>query len=261
MTRKCTGVRDPYLNALGLQAQGNDEYETKTSERTYHYDSRGRCIQTYTAYPDGITCRTSVKYDYAGNPLTTVEQYTYGSSTLNVTTCCTFDSRGRKLTEQNTVNGTALGNATFTYDEQGRVTQTSLNGNIGITASYNLQGWMTALQATSMNGNLINTLFSEELHYYDTSDSLATPLYAGKIAQLDWNRKLSLDGLTGSSTATTRWEGSPRPSTASPGLTAVQEEATHRCLRSTSTATSCHRVRQKDFSLNNRTSLSMATEL
>ncbi|MBR5860792.1 MAG: hypothetical protein IKY71_05520, partial [Bacteroidaceae bacterium] len=61
-----------------MQTQRNDEYETKTSERTYWYDSRGRCIQTYTAYPDGITCRTSVKYDYAGNPLTTVEQYTYG---------------------------------------------------------------------------------------------------------------------------------------------------------------------------------------
>ena len=135
-----------------------------------------------------------MKYDYAGNPLTTVEQYTYGSSTLNVTTCCTFDSRGRKLTEQNTVNGTSLGNATFTYDERGRVTQTSLNGNIDITASYNLQGWMTALQATSMNGNLINTLFSEKLHYYNTTDSLATPLYAGKIAQIDWKRKMQIDG-------------------------------------------------------------------
>ena len=144
MTRKCTGVRDPYLNALGLQTQGNDEYETKTSERTYHYDSRGR-----------------------------------------------------KLTEQTTVDGTSLGNATFTYDEQGRVTNTSLNGNIDITASYNLQGWMTGLQAARMSGNGIveKELFSEFLRYYDTTDNLATPLYSGKIAQIDWNRKLSLDGL------------------------------------------------------------------
>ena len=169
---------------------------TEKRQRTYWYDSRGRCVQTYTAYPAGINCRTSVKYDYAGNPLTTVEQYTYGSSTLTITTGCTFDRRGRKLTEQTTVNGTALSSAVFTYDEQGRVTKTSLNGNIDITASYNLQGWMTALQAAKVNANgVINTvLFDEILRYYDTTDSLATPLYAGKIAQIDWQRSTQPSG-------------------------------------------------------------------
>ena len=94
------------------------------------------------------------------------------------------------------VNGTALGNATFTYDEQGRVTNTSLNGNIDITASYNLQGWMTGLQAARMSGNGIveKQLFSEFLRYYDTTDNLATPLYSGKIAQLDWSRDMLLSG-------------------------------------------------------------------
>ena len=171
-------------------------WASEVRERTYWYDCRGRCVQTYTAYPTGINCRTSVKYDYAGNPLTTVEQYTYGSSTLTITTGCTFDRRGRKLTEQTTVNGTALSSAVFTYDEQGRVTRTLLNGNIDITASYNLQGWMTALQAAKVNGNgVINTvLFDEILRYYDTTDSLATPLYAGKIAQIDWKRKMQIDG-------------------------------------------------------------------
>ena len=169
---------------------------TEKRQRTYWYDSRGRCVQTYTAYPAGINCRTSVKYDYAGNPLTTVEQYTYGSSTLTITTGCTFDRRGRKLTEQTTVNGTALSSSVFTYDEQGRVTRTLLNGNIDITASYNLQGWMTALQAAKVNANGVveTVLFDEILRYYDTTDSLATPLYAGKIAQIDWKRKLSFDG-------------------------------------------------------------------
>ena len=171
-------------------------WASEVRERTYWYDSRGRCVQTYTAYPVGINCRTSVKYDYAGNPLTTVEQYTYGSSTLTITTGCTFDRRGRKLTEQTTVDGTALSSAVFTYDEQGRVTRTLLNGNIDITTSYNLQGWMTALQAAKVNGNgVINTvLFDEILRYYDTTDSLATPLYAGKIAQIDWKRKMQIDG-------------------------------------------------------------------
>ncbi len=194
------------LSDLAASAKGMLTYDrtfelygnwaSEVRERTYWYDSRGRCVQTYTAYPVGINCRTSVKYDYAGNPLTTVEQYTYGSNTLTITTGCTFDRRGRKLTEQTTVNGTALSSAVFTYDEQGRVTKTSLNGNIDITASYNLQGWMTALQAAKVNGNgVIDTvLFDEILRYYNTTDSLATPLYAGKIAQIDWKRKMQIDG-------------------------------------------------------------------
>ena len=76
------------------------------------------------------------------------------------------------------------------------MTRTLLNGNIDITASYNLQGLMTALQAAKVNGNgVINTvLFDEILRYYDTTDSLATPLYAGKIAQIDWKRKMQIDG-------------------------------------------------------------------
>ena len=194
------------LSDLAASAKGMLTYDrtfelygnwaSEVRERTYWYDSRGRCVQTYTAYPVGINCRTSVKYDYAGNPLTTVEQYTYGSSTLTITTGCTFDRRGRKLTEQTTVDGTALSSAVFTYDEQGRVTRTLLNGNIDITASYNLQGWMTALQAAKVNANGVveKTLFGEKLHYYDTTDSLATPLYAGKIAQIDWKRKIQIDG-------------------------------------------------------------------
>ena len=76
------------------------------------------------------------------------------------------------------------------------MTRTLLNGNIDITASYNLQGWMTALHAAKVNANgVIDTvLFDEILRYYDTTDSLATPLYAGKIAQIDWKRKISFDG-------------------------------------------------------------------
>ena len=56
---------------------------------------------------------------------------------------------------------------------------------------------MTGLQAARMSGNGIveKQLFSEFLRYYDTTDNLATPLYSGKIAQIDWKRKLSFDGL------------------------------------------------------------------
>ena len=55
---------------------------------------------------------------------------------------------------------------------------------------------MTGLQAARMSGNGIveKQLFSEFLRYYDTTDNLATPLYSGKIAQLDWSRDMLLSG-------------------------------------------------------------------
>ncbi|MBO7290274.1 MAG: hypothetical protein J6U62_02310, partial [Bacteroidaceae bacterium] len=173
------------------------EWASEARERTYWYDSRGRCVQTYTAYPMGFVCRTSVKYDYAGNPLTTVEDYSGQGTGPRIVTACTFDSRGRKLTEQTTVNGNTVAHAAFAYDELGRVTETSLNGNIDITADYNLQGWLTGLEASKKSDGFIigDYIFGETLRYHNTNDSLATPLYAGKIAQLDWKRKLSLNGI------------------------------------------------------------------
>ncbi len=73
-------------------------------KRAYYYDKRDRVIQTVTQYPDGISCRTSVKYDYAGNPLVTLEQYAYGNKPLTIRTERTFDERSRQLTEQTTID-------------------------------------------------------------------------------------------------------------------------------------------------------------
>ena len=173
-----------------------NNWASEVRERTYYYDRRGRCVQTVTSYPLGISCRTSVKYDYAGNPLKTVEHYSGSYNTLTVLTERTFDSRGRKLTEQTFVDGCTVANAAFEYDELGRVTRTTLNGCIDITACYNLQGWMTALLATKtkVDGTIEKVLFDETLHYYNTTDDLATPLYAGRIAQIDWHRKIQLNG-------------------------------------------------------------------
>ena len=171
-------------------------WASEARQQTYWYDSRGRCVQTHTAYPVGINCRTSVKYDYAGNPLATVEQFSGSGGVITILTECTFDSHGRKLTEKTSVNGNTVAHAAFAYDELGRVTETSLNGNIEITADYNLQGWLTGLQASKKSDGFIvsDVIFNETLRYHDTDDSLAVPLYAGKIAQLDWQRTMQMSG-------------------------------------------------------------------
>ena len=172
------------------------EWASEVRERTYYYDKRGRCIQTITSYPKGIDCRTSVKYDYAGNPLKTLEQYLGVVENLEILTECTYDKRGRKLTEQTSVNGIVVGHAAFSYDEQGRITRTLLNEKIAVYADYNLQGWLTNRSGGVLIDKMIvdKDLFYEKLSYYNPMDSLSTPRYTGKISELGWNRKLRLSG-------------------------------------------------------------------
>ena len=172
------------------------EWASEVRERTYYYDKRGRCIQTITSYPKGIDCRTSVKYDYAGNPLKTLEQYLGVVENLEILTECTYDKRGRKLTEQTSVNGIVVGHAAFSYDEQGRITRTLLNEKISVYADYNLQGWLTNRSGAVLIDKMIvdKDLFYEKLSYYNPMDSLSTPRYTGKISELGWNRKLRLSG-------------------------------------------------------------------
>ena len=168
------------------------EWASEVRERTYYYDKRGRCVQIITSYPMGFSCRTSIKYDYAGNPLKTLEEYSGRTNPIAILTECTFDSRGRKLTEQTSLNGTMVGHAAFTYDEQGRMTKTRLNDKINITAVYNLQGWLTNQSGSVVNnfGFVEKEIFHEYLRYYAPKDSLSTPRYAGKISEQEWERKL-----------------------------------------------------------------------
>ena len=163
------------------------EWASEVRERTYYYDKRGRCVQIITSYPMGFSCRTSVKYDYAGNPLKTLEEYSGRSESLAILTECTFDRRGRKLTEQTSVDGAVVGRVAFTYDEQGRVTRTLLNDRIAVTATYNLQGWLTGIAAD----NASETIFSEVLRYYNATDGKSSPYYSGKISELNWQRNAS----------------------------------------------------------------------
>ena len=163
----------------------------KVLTRAYYYDKRDRVIQTVAQYPDGISCRTSVKYDYVGNPLITLEQYNYDGQTLTIRTECTFDERSRQLTEQTSIDGAVVSNATFSYDELGRMKHLELGDNVTINTSYNLQGWIDAIESgmSSSSGDGIVTsgdIFSERLSYYNTTDESSTPRYSGKISEQRW---------------------------------------------------------------------------
>ena len=163
----------------------------KEIARTYYYDKRDRVIQTVTLYPYNILCRTSVKYDYVGNPLITLERYTYGTKTLIIQTDRTFDERSRQLTEQTTIDGTVISNATFSYDELGRMQRLELSDNVKINTSYNLQGWVSSIVSKLISSGdaivLSDAIFSEHLSYYDTVDENSSPRYSGKVSEQRWS--------------------------------------------------------------------------
>ena len=174
----------------------------KELTRAYYYDKRDRVIQTVTQYPDSILCRTSVKYDYVGNPLAILEQYAYGNKTLTIRTERTFDSRCRQLTEQTTIDGTIVSNATFSYDELGRMKRLELGDNVAISTSYNLQGWIDAIEcsmSSSLGDGLVlsEDIFTERLSYYAPVDANSTPRYSGKISEQRWAHGSIINGFKG----------------------------------------------------------------
>ena len=171
-------------------------------KRAYYYDKRDRVIQTVAQYPDSISCRTSVKYDYVGNPLITLEQYNYDGQTLTIRTERTFDERSRQLTEQTSIDGVAVSNATFSYDELGRMKRLELGDNVAISTSYNLQGWIDAIECSmslSLGDGLVlaEDIFTERLSYYDIIDESSSPRYSGKISEQRWAHGSIMNGFKG----------------------------------------------------------------
>ena len=174
----------------------------KVLTRAYYYDKRDRVIQTVTQYPDGILCRTSVKYDYAGNPLITLEKYTYNNKSLTIRTERTFDKRSRQLTEQTIIDDQVVSNAEFVYDELGRMQRLELNDKVSINTSYNLQGWISSIDcntSSSLGDGLVlsEDVFNEQLSYYDPADDNSTPRYSGKISEQRWTHGSAMNGYKG----------------------------------------------------------------
>ena len=73
-------------------------------ERAFHYDGKGRLIQTVERNQSGGISRTSTSYDFRGLPLTVREDHTFSSSSqysapMHRTVTYSYDNRGRVLTE------------------------------------------------------------------------------------------------------------------------------------------------------------------
>lgn len=146
-------------------------------ERKYFYDYRGLPVQIAETASDGWTGRTSMKYDFSGNVLVSVEEHTSpGGKTDRLTLQNTYDNRGRLLTCSANMNGTSL-STQYNYDDLGRLVSKRLNGyDMEDEFSYNLQGWLTGI--SSGNGGSVE-ICNKTIKYYDAPGS---PRYGGKIS-------------------------------------------------------------------------------
>lgn len=200
-----------YDKTLSLNTINSSQNQRKYRERAYYYDAKGRVIQTVERNPDGETLRTSVKYDFTGNPLTTVQTCSrQGQMTFKQT--FEYDSRGRKVSSSakmnasaNTVTNTIVKTfsaVNYTYDELGRLTgsergKTATDGSFALSPSattpvlvtslnYNIQGWMTTqtdmLKKGTSQSDIVN-IYSQTLRYHDAQKASTTKSYDGLITE------------------------------------------------------------------------------
>ncbi|MBR0315060.1 MAG: RHS repeat protein [Bacteroidales bacterium] len=200
-----------YDKTLSINTINSSQNQRKYRERAYYYDTKGRVIQTVERNPDGETLRTSVKYDFTGNPLITVQTCSrQGNQTLKQT--FEYDSRGRKVSSSAKMNSSAntvtntiaktFSAVNYTYDELGRLTgsdrgKTTADGSFVLSPSattpvlstslnYNIQGWMTTqadvLKKGTSQSDIVN-LYSQTLRYHDAQITSTTKSYDGLITE------------------------------------------------------------------------------
>ncbi|WP_196011395.1 hypothetical protein [Alistipes onderdonkii] len=127
--------------------------------------------------------RTSNKYDFSGNVLTTAEAHRTASQINILKTEMVYDRRGRLLSERSTLNGGVSAETHYAYDGLGRfIGQTTGSGKLSTSLSFNLQGWQTGQD--NMFGN--ESLFSSRLRYYDREMGPTTPSYTSNISEWTW---------------------------------------------------------------------------
>ena len=179
--------------------------------RAYHYDSKGRVIQTIERWSDSWTRRVSTGYSFTGEVLSTKETVTPpGGSPHVMATRYTRDERGRLLSCERMLDGAdTLAAVHYAYDPLGRVSVKRVgedgsdndNGNgsggamivnpatlvpslLKTSYSYDLHGWLTGIQVSGRNElGYSDTLFEELLHYESPKKDPMARRFDGNISE------------------------------------------------------------------------------
>ena len=182
---------------------GNVPAGAPSVTRYYHYDYKGRVIQTSERWSDGRLHRISTRYSFTGDVLATKETVVIpagGGGTDQVNSLATFytrDPRGRVLTCSRVLDGTdTLSTVHYAYDDLGRLVGKTVgntsNPILETDIGYDLHGWTTAIDVavTDGVGSGMDTVFSETLRYADAVKNTAAGRYDGNIAETAFTHRI-----------------------------------------------------------------------
>jgi RHS repeat-associated protein len=174
--------------------------EVKAEITSILYDYKYRPIRSYTTnYLGGYTYTDSKLDVFSGQLQYTIQKHkrTTGDSELTVKEAFTYTAQDRLIQHTHQINGGAEQLlAENTYDELGQLISKKV-GNTSVTPlqkvdySYNIRGWMTAINSiANLNvGTDPADLFGFKLNYniVEGSATAANKLYNGNIAETFWS--------------------------------------------------------------------------
>lgn len=166
-----------FLTYEKINVLGTDDYY----ERAYHYDNRGNVVQVVERNPNGRILRTSQATDLAGNVTSTLAvNYILGIGTSWIRTVYTYDSRGRKVSCNRTVNGEAMSPVTYTYDALGRlVGKEASSAPLTEQLDYDCRSWRTVFAVKVGTTDV----FSQALRYIGPQKDASAARYGGDITE------------------------------------------------------------------------------
>jgi hypothetical protein len=178
----------------------------------YFYDSKGRVIQTEKySYIDGRDALIT-QYNWAGQPLLTIQKQEKTGANAQTTTILTrlsYDDLGRLIKTEKKIANTLVNNglmpadykviASMEYDALGRLKKKILapafNNNAGLETQhfeYNIRGWMLGMNRDYARDGNNNNYFGFDLGYDKTNNNLIgsqsynQAQYNGNIAGMVW---------------------------------------------------------------------------
>ena len=123
-------------------------------ERAFYYDTPGNTVQTVERNALGGISRTSAKYDYLGNVLSSEESHAAGPAATadRIRKTFAYDNQGRVATETASLPGRDTASTLFSYDIFGRLTNCGYQGEEDLYGlwedlSYDIRGRLLSKEA------------------------------------------------------------------------------------------------------------------
>ena len=175
-----------YEKHLVLDADSPEYCSGNYVERAYFYDGNGRILQSVEKTQLGSILRCSYDYDFRGNVTAEHIFHNIDGHTDVLERTFAYDCRDRCLSCTELLPGSASASMHFSYDWLGRecervfTSSSPLSGgreNMTSHCSYDIEGRITSFG---------DELFSQNLHYQDTTLPGSTPRYDGKVSACEW---------------------------------------------------------------------------